>query len=84
MSRTTPPTPKEAADVLRDFADRVESGEIRIMAVSASYEHAPVEYSSLTINFVRKHVQHQASDTMYCSCGKSWDMNDPYPPESCQ
>ena len=53
LRATPPPTPKEAADVLRDFADRVESGEVRIMAVSASYEHAPVEYSSLTINFTR-------------------------------
>lgn len=31
-----------------------------------------------------EHRQHQASDTMYCSCGKSWDMNDPYPPETCK
>lgn len=30
-----------------------------------------------------RHKHHQASDTMYCSCGKSWDMNDPNPPESC-
>jgi len=30
-----------------------------------------------------EHIHRQASDTMYCSCGKCWDMNDPYPPESC-
>lgn len=35
------------------------------------------------VRHMERHVQHQASDTIYCSCGKSWDMNDPYPPEGC-
>lgn len=31
-----------------------------------------------------EHRQHQASDTMYCSCGKSWDVSDNDIPESCK
>ena len=30
----------------------------------------------------KKHRQHRASDTIYCTCGKSWDVTDT-PPEGC-
>jgi len=31
---------------------------------------------------MERHRQHRASDTIYCTCGKSWDVTDT-PPEGC-
>lgn len=49
-----------------------------------TYERATsLPHLATCLRHLERHVQTRSNDTMYCSCGKSWDMNDPYPPESC-
>lgn len=53
-----------------------------------TYERAmSISHLAMALRHMVRHEQHihrQMSDTMYCSCGKCWDMNDPNPPESCK
>lgn len=49
-----------------------------------TYERAmSLPHLATCLRHMEQHRQHQASDTMYCSCGKSWDMNDNDIPEGC-
>lgn len=56
--------------------------------IGYTYERAmSVPGIAICLQHMERHTQHmhrQMSDTMYCSCGKCWDMNDPYPPEGCE
>lgn len=49
-----------------------------------TYERAmSLPHLATALKHMEPHRKTRSNDTMYCSCGKSWDMNDPYPPEGC-
>lgn len=50
-----------------------------------TYERAmSLPHLATALSHMERHVQHRASDTTYCSCGKSWDATDNDLPEGCK